>query len=134
MSMANVRKLVRGLANEAARIPLLRVPIDRYEARRFNAAIGNVRIFRGIYPDFPSALRDIPRDRLEGYDNEASSIRLMDDRLRIFPFDYPILFWLQKLLPACQLLFDLGGNVGISYYGYRKYSYNYGEDGNAKKR
>ena len=39
----------------------------------------------------------------------------------IFPFDYPVMFWLQKLLPECRLLFDFGGNVGISYFGYRRY-------------
>jgi putative methyltransferase (TIGR04325 family) len=31
------------------------------------------------------------------------------------------MFWLEKLLPQCKLLFDWGGNVGISYFGYRKY-------------
>lgn len=109
------------LADEAARIPLLR-PILSYGYRhRFNTASGRVRLFNGIYPDFPSALRDIPANRLQGYDNEASALRLAHERFRICPSDYPIMFWLQKLLPECKLLFDFGGNVGISYFGYRKY-------------
>lgn len=78
-------------------------------------------MFRGIYPDFVTARQDIPPNRLQGYDNEASALLLADHRLRIFPFDYPIMFWLQKLLPDCRLLFDFGGHVGISYFGYRRY-------------
>ncbi len=78
-------------------------------------------MFHGIYPDFESASRDIPSTRLIGYDNEASALRLAHDRFRIFPFDYPVMLWLQKLLPECRLVFDLGGNVGTSYFGYQKY-------------
>jgi putative methyltransferase (TIGR04325 family) len=80
-----------------------------------------VRLFRGVYPDFAAATRAIPDNRLAGYDNEPSAHRLEDDRLRIIPSDYPVMFWLSKLLPSCRLLFDWGGNVGISYYGYRRY-------------
>jgi len=80
-----------------------------------------LRIFHGLYPDFASAIRDIPADRLQGHDNEASVLRLADARLHISSFDYPVMFWLQKLLPGCRLLFDLGGGAGISYFGYRKY-------------
>jgi putative methyltransferase (TIGR04325 family) len=109
------------LAEKAARIPPLHSLLNRRYKRSFDAASGRLRIFHGIYPDFAAAIRDIPAGRLEGHDNEASVLRLADARLRIFPFDYPIMFWLQKLLPGCQLLFDLGGGVGISYFGYRKF-------------
>ncbi len=114
-------RLARKFAEEAAQLPVLRPILQRRYRRRFNAASGQVRLFRGIYPDFASAVRDIPADRLQGYDNEASALRLADDRFRIFPFDYPVMFWLQKLLPECKLLFDFGGNAGISYFGYSKY-------------
>ena len=94
----------------------------RMHWRSFCAASGPaVRRFHGIYADFASAERAIPADRLVGYDNEPSALRLAGERFRIYPSDYPVMFWLQKLLPASQLLFDLGGHVGISYYGYRNY-------------
>lgn len=95
--------------------------MNRRYKRRFDSATGKVRIFHGIYPDFAAALRDIPAGTLEGHDNEASVLRLADARLHVPLFDYPVMFWLQKLLPGCRLLFDLGGGVGISYFGYRKY-------------
>jgi putative methyltransferase (TIGR04325 family) len=80
-----------------------------------------VRLFRGLYPNFASAEADIPKTRLQGHDHDVSALRLAHDVSNIYPFDYPILFWLQKLLPECRLLFDWGGNVGISYFAYQKF-------------
>jgi putative methyltransferase (TIGR04325 family) len=99
----------------------LRQALNFAYQRHFKAAAGQIRLFCGIYPDFASATRAIPRIRLQGYDNEQSAQRLAHERWRICAFDYPILFWLSKLLPQCRLLFDWGGNVGISYFGYRGY-------------
>jgi putative methyltransferase (TIGR04325 family) len=89
--------------------------------RQFDLATGQIRWFRGIYPDFSIAMRDIPQSRLQGCDNQESVERVAHERLRICAFDYPIMFWLSKLLPDCRLLFDWGGSVGISYFGYRAY-------------
>ena len=102
-------------------VPILRSASAYAYRLQFNKAVGQIRLFRGIYPDFASATRDIPAARLQGYDNKPSAERLLNDRLRIFAFDYPILFWLSTLLPRCTSLFDWGGYVGISYFGYRSY-------------
>jgi putative methyltransferase (TIGR04325 family) len=114
-------RLTQVLIEEAARIPRLRTALTRSYKREFDAATGQIRMFHGIYPDFAAAWRDIPPGRLEGHDSEAAAQRLADARLRVEPSDYPIMFWLQRLLPECRLLFDLGGGVGISYFGYRRY-------------
>ena len=114
-------RLAHQLAEEAARVPVLRSLVTSIFKRRFDRASGQIRRFYGIYPDFEAATRDIPAHRLAGYDNDASALRLADDRCRIFPFDYPVMLWLQKLLPEVSMVFDLGGNVGTSYFGYRKY-------------
>jgi putative methyltransferase (TIGR04325 family) len=105
----------------ALRAPFVRRALNYRYGRHFNAAAGHVRLFRGLYPDFASAAADIPKSRLQGHDHDVSALRLAHDVSNIYPFDYPILFWLQKLLPECKLLFDLGGNVGISYFAYQKY-------------
>jgi len=115
--MGNFARLVR----VSAHVPIFRQVMELAYRQHFNSAAGQVRMFRGIYPDFAAAVRAIPKGRLEGYDNEQSADRVADDRLRICSFDYPILFWLAKLLPHCKLLFDWGGNVGVSYFGYRPY-------------
>jgi len=119
--LPNLGSVWHSFAEKAARVRPLHSMLNRRYKRSFDVASGRLRIFHGIYPDFASAIGDIPVGRLEGHDNEASVLRLADARLRIYPFDYPIMFWLQKLLPGCRLLFDLGGGVGISYFGYRKF-------------
>jgi putative methyltransferase (TIGR04325 family) len=113
--------LTPALLDSAGQLPVVGPLLQRIHWSRFCAARGVIRRFHGIYADFATARRAIPPDRLEGYDNEPSATLLADERLRVIPLDYPILFWLEKLLPCCRLLFDFGGNVGISYFGFRKY-------------
>lgn len=103
------------------RVPGLRQLGSLAYSAHFNAAGGDTRLFRGVYSSFAEASRQIPPDRLEGYDNEASAQRLAHERLQVFPYDYPVMFWLARALPECRLLFDFGGNVGISYFAYRRY-------------
>jgi putative methyltransferase (TIGR04325 family) len=103
----------------AARVPVISSMLQRREWRRFCAASGQVRLFNGIYRDFGSAAAAIPPGRAVGFDNEPSVQRLADERFRILPLDYPVLFWLERLLPGCRLLFDFGGHVGISYFAFR---------------
>ena len=96
---------------------LLRSVYDHY----FYTASGQVRLFRGIYPDFATARAAAPAGRPIGYDNEETAWRVADERHRVFDWDYPMLFWMGRLLPETGRVFDLGGNVGISYYAWRRY-------------
>jgi putative methyltransferase (TIGR04325 family) len=111
----------RALLKGSERVPIISWLSALAYRRYFNTATGEVRLFKGIYPNFPAASRAIPPNRLQGYDNPPSASRLVHERFRIIPADYPIIFWLLKLLPECELLFDWGGNVGISYFAYRRY-------------
>lgn len=115
------RKLAAVGTHVAAAIPLLRGPLEMAYGRYFNRLSGHLRLFSGIYPDFKSALRSVPRDRLVGFDNEPSARRVADDLFRVFSMDYPIIFWLSRLLPDSRLLFDWGGNIGISYFAFRRH-------------
>jgi putative methyltransferase (TIGR04325 family) len=91
-----------------------------YEKRFVNASAFDRR-FRGIYPDFASAISAAPISKPLGYDNEQTAVLLVEERHRIHDSDFPILFWLSLLLRDGARLFDLGGNVGISFYAYRRY-------------
>lgn len=56
--------------------------------------------------------------------NQASLASEYNDRLgRVFPYDYPILFWLQQIFAGATSasLLDIGGHVGVHYYAYRNY-------------
>jgi putative methyltransferase (TIGR04325 family) len=121
MTNNTVLRLAAAGAEAAGRVPLLRAPLQFAYGRYFNRTRGTVRLFSGIYPDFKTAERAIPRDRLVGFDNAPSAKRVAHDLFRVFPFDYPILFWLSRLLPDCKTLFDWGGNIGISYFAFRKH-------------
>jgi putative methyltransferase (TIGR04325 family) len=95
----------------------LRLAYDLY----FERAKGEVRLFRGLYPDYAAARAATPAGRPIGYDNPETAWRVAHERHRIFDTDYPMLFWLGRLFPAARRVFDLGGNVGISYYAWRRY-------------
>lgn len=123
-----VRRMAFAVAGRTRAVPGLGSRLEAAYGSYFNRIGGQVRLFRGLFPDFASALRAIPANRLVGYDNEASADRVADERLRVIASDYPVMFWLLQLLlqllqllPHCHLLFDWGGNVGTSYYAYRKY-------------
>jgi putative methyltransferase (TIGR04325 family) len=115
--MNPVRTAIRGVADSRILRPLRQA---WYETQ-FASATGPVRLFRGVYPTFAEALATVPSDRPVGFDNPLAARRLAEDRHRVFPSDYPVLYWLTRLLPEARVLFDFGGNVGISYFAYRRY-------------
>jgi putative methyltransferase (TIGR04325 family) len=109
------------LLREAAQSSLLR----RLHARAYGYYIANkggrIRSFHGIYDDFAGATAAAPKSAEIGFDNQATALLLAESRHRIFPQDYPVLFWLARYLRRNTFLFDLGGNVGISYFGFERY-------------
>jgi putative methyltransferase (TIGR04325 family) len=115
------RRWIRPLLENAARLPGVRPVVSAGYERYFDRAGGNVRLFRGIYPDVATAARALPAGRSVGYDNAASAYRVIDEWNVIYEHDYPVMFWLDRMLPECELLFDWGGNVGLKYFSYRSY-------------
>jgi putative methyltransferase (TIGR04325 family) len=117
----SARRLARSMVRGAARVAWLERLAGPAYARYFNRARGHIRLFRGIYPDFATAARDLPTNRPIGYDNPESAFRIFDEWLQIYAYDYPIMVWLGKLLPHASVVFDWGGNVALKYFAYRKY-------------
>ncbi|WP_020650843.1 TIGR04325 family methyltransferase [Solimonas variicoloris] len=114
-------RLFSRAVDASAGIGWMRALTERVYAQRFNRCTAPVRLFRGLYPSFAAARRDIPPQRLEGYDHAEAAGRVAHDRFRVFASDYPVLLWLSRLLPDTRLLLDWGGNIGISYYAYRRF-------------
>jgi putative methyltransferase (TIGR04325 family) len=110
----------RHLALLLGRVPVLRYLLERRYERLF-ASRPPFNLYRGVFRTFDEARRSAP-DRLRvGYDRTEAG-RMYDARLnRVFPADYPMLFWLARLLRPGVSIFDLGGHVGIAYYAYAKY-------------
>lgn len=92
----------------------------RYD-RRF-AGAENVNLFRGVYADAASATAALPPTKPAGYDHDAPAA-MYDERTRqIYASDYPVLFWLSRLLTDdCCRVFDIGGHIGVGYYAYQAF-------------
>jgi putative methyltransferase (TIGR04325 family) len=100
-------------------VPLIR-KWHRFEyEQHFMRVAAWERLFSGVYPSFAAANAAIPADRNNSYDNPASAT-FLGYKSSIRSSDYPVLFWLEKLLPQNPRVFDFGGYLGISYYSYQK--------------
>ncbi len=108
-----------GLGRRLTRIPGIKHVLELSYHRQFDRARSHQRIFRGLYRNFPQAMAAIPSGRSVGFDNEVSASRLLAELNTIALSDYPMMFWLSKILCPGVTLFDLGGYVGTSYYSYR---------------
>lgn len=104
-----------------AELPVLR----NVARRRYDRVFENNRdrnLFRGVFSTFEEAALSAPNSRPTGYDNADAASMYVERSKKIYPTDYPVMFWLQKLLAdGCANCFDLGGHIGVSYYAYRKY-------------
>jgi len=75
----------------------------------------------GKFESFAQARAWLPKS--PEFDNASISDEYIHDRTRrIFPFDYPTLFWLREAFEAgATSVFDIGGSVGSQYYAYQQY-------------
>jgi putative methyltransferase (TIGR04325 family) len=120
--MATVAKGFQRLASTARHVPMLGGAIADAYRRYFNGARGeDVRLFRGVFPSFETAALSVPSGHPLGYDNPASATRMLGEWLAVHPSDYPVMFWLAKLLPGSKTVFDWGGSVGLKYFAFRRY-------------
>lgn len=88
--------------------------------RHFERVANYERIFSGAYPDFVTAKAHIPKGRPVGYDN-LETATFLGREAPLLPSEYPILFWLAKLLPHSPSVFDFGGYLGVLYNAYQRF-------------
>lgn len=114
------------MVEKARRIPFIDAMIrSRYE-REFSQA-RNANLFRGVFESVSEAKASVPEQGLVGYDHAEPAAMYRERLERIYPADYPVLFWLKDLLMPSQSVFDLGGHVGVAYYSYSQFL-DYPED------
>lgn len=111
----NPRAWVR-LAWDAPPLVMLR----RWRYDSYFATATGVNLFRGVFADFAEAARSAPATKPIGYDNPDAAAMYRDRVARVYPGDYPVLFWLSRCLPEIGSIFDFGGHVGLSYYAYQR--------------
>lgn len=99
----------------------MRTVLQRRYEKEFAANLKS-NLFRGVFDSFDAAQASAPATRPVGYDNSDSASMYRQRTQRIYAHDYPVIYWLNKLLSASQnRVLDLGGHIGVSYYAYRKY-------------
>jgi putative methyltransferase (TIGR04325 family) len=77
--------------------------------------------FRGVYGSFYEALEHAPAGKPAGYENEDDTAACASVLEEMNPADYAVLYWLARVLPQANGVFDLGGNMGVAFYAYRKF-------------
>jgi len=89
-----------------------------YERRFARDAAGE---FRGVFSNFGQANLSAPKTKPTGFNTQEYAKEFSNRRGKIFSFDYPVLFWLEKLLHENCVVFDYGGHLGTHFYAYAKY-------------
>lgn len=77
------------------------------------------RRFTGAYDSFDKAMEAAARTGLAGYDHDEVTEVAFEQMCRLAPWDYPVLFWLNRLEPDIQSLLDAGGHMGTKYRAFR---------------
>ena len=122
----SVAAKLRAIGDAASELPgLRRLAIPLYR-RRFQRPFGDDNSYYGVYATFADA--EAAAQRLSTrflpptYDTEAAGRAYRNQLEHIRVSDYPLVYWLSKLLSGgCRRVFDLGGNIGVSYYGFGRY-------------
>lgn len=78
--------------------------------------------YRGVYRNFEEAIRHTPKFKPVGYDHAELALWYRQKLDKIFDDDYPAAFWIGKALQqGCRSVFEIGGHVGVAYYGISHY-------------
>jgi putative methyltransferase (TIGR04325 family) len=96
-----------------ARIPGLRGMVARWI---FYGAGHNSHRFLGVFKSAAAAKARIPAH----YDQSFDAPNMSDDfEMQTHERDLPLIRILSELLPKVETIFDLGGNIGLSFYQFR---------------
>jgi putative methyltransferase (TIGR04325 family) len=94
--------------------------LPRYYARQVMARRDHTGLYSGIYPTYEAALAAVPDSRQAGWNHENSARLWVDQIDPVKLSTYPIFFWLSQLFGENDALVDVGGSIGLTYYGYRR--------------
>ena len=107
-----VTSFIRGAARRlsmAARVVL---------GRTYYTYIGEP-LMKGAYPSYDAAMKSQPSRQMVGYDHDEIVPDKVETMSSVLPWDYPILFWLQRILPGVESMIDAGGHVGTKYRAFQ---------------
>ena len=126
-------KLAAQMTRKLKQIPtriVKKIPIVSDYYRYYWCFPRQISACRGVFNTFSEALQALPSGSLFGYSqpeiDRHSSVAVAQLTARrnlgeLGPTDYPVLQRLASAFKDSSTVFDLGGNVGVAYYGYQKH-------------
>jgi putative methyltransferase (TIGR04325 family) len=112
----------RRLAEHTTGNPIRRLIRLARDVERYVAFPTSYGAFRGVYQSFEEAIADAPASKPIGYDQPGLAQEYVATLSRtVEPYDYPMIFWLSRILKEDLHVFDFGGNVGTHFYAYASY-------------
>lgn len=111
---------ILAMVQAARRIPLFEAFVRARYEREF-ATARQANLFRGIFASAAEAAASAPAGLELGYDHPDPASLYRERLSRVYPTDYPVLFWLRNILGEVRTVFDLGGHVGVARYAYDRY-------------
>lgn len=100
------------------RVLELAAPLPKAAISRLLAGTGRAPRFAGAYRDRAAANLAFRRSRSHGYDDENIADVSFDVMCQRAVWDYPVLFWLARLLPDFPAVLDAGGHLGTKYIAF----------------
>jgi putative methyltransferase (TIGR04325 family) len=90
-----------------------------HAVRRRVGAVQEGPHFRGAFASYAEALAAVRPGVLAGYNHAEVADISFEKMCQRTPWDYPVLFWLQRVLPNTARLIDAGGHMGTKFRAFR---------------
>lgn len=113
---------LKRIANETAELPGVRWVTQPLYRKIFRQRHRSGNSYFGIFQTYEAAKAAAPPAFPSTYDFADAGKMYHDQHDKIRVSDYPLVYWLQRLLDQGERrIFDLGGHIGVSYYGFGRY-------------
>lgn len=100
----------------------------RFALEPAHAAVSRLKQFsprpprhQGAYPDYATAVANIPRRWKSTYNDPDVALFAFEWMCRMRVWDYPVLFWLDRLSRPGLRVVDAGGNLGVKHIAFSAY-------------
>ncbi len=87
---------------------------------RLRAAAGRPTRFSGAWPTREAALDSLPAAARGGYDTDGVAEVNLAAMSRVAEWDYPVIFWLSRLMRPGVRVLDAGGHLGTKYIAFSR--------------
>ena len=112
---------LRGIAIETLKLPVF-TPLARRIYQRVFERQRKGTHYLGIYGSHAEAMAAVPVSLLPSFDHSEAAAQYRDSTRRLALSDYPMLYWVSRLLDeGKRQIFDLGGHIGVVYYAFQRY-------------